>query len=72
MHEEVPGRYGVDGVLKTADHYDAWLDPRRQDADQLRALLTPPAGGHLKARPVTTAVNGVRNNGPELLEEIKP
>ncbi|MFI6360838.1 SOS response-associated peptidase [Streptomyces sp. NPDC050743] len=54
------------------DHYDAWLDPRRQDADQLRALLTPPAGGHLKARPVTTAVNDVRNNGAELLEEIKP
>jgi putative SOS response-associated peptidase YedK len=54
----------------TPDHYDAWLDPRHQGPDRLRALLTSPAGGHLKARPVTTAVNDVHNNGPQLLEEI--
>ncbi|OEV28256.1 hypothetical protein AN219_21055 [Streptomyces nanshensis] len=46
----------------------AWLDPAHEDPDELRALLTSPAGGHLDARAVSTAVNNVRNNGPELLE----
>lgn len=53
----------------TSDHYDAWLDPRHQDPDELRALLTQPGGGHLDARPVSPAVNNVRNNGPQLLDE---
>ncbi|MGP4091574.1 SOS response-associated peptidase [Streptomyces sp. KR55] len=56
----------------TEEHYDAWLDPDHQDPDELRALLTQPAGGHLDARPVSTAVNNVRNNGPQLLEEAVP
>ncbi|MER6983639.1 SOS response-associated peptidase [Streptomyces carpinensis] len=56
----------------TPDHYDAWLDPRHQDPGGLRELLSPPAGGHLDARPVSTAVNDVRNNGPDLLEATTP
>jgi putative SOS response-associated peptidase YedK len=48
-------------------HYEHWLDPTRQDPDELRTLLTAPADGHLDARVVSTAVNNVRNNGPELL-----
>ncbi|MFF8478601.1 SOS response-associated peptidase [Streptomyces sp. NPDC015414] len=54
----------------TEDHYEDWLDPTHQDPDQLRALLGQPAGGHLEARPVSTAVNSVRNNGPQLLNPI--
>ncbi|MCX5008983.1 SOS response-associated peptidase [Streptomyces sp. NBC_00638] len=54
----------------TPDHYDTWLDPHHQDTDDLRALLTQPAEGHLDARPVSPAVNNVRNNGPHLLDEI--
>ncbi|MFI7387215.1 SOS response-associated peptidase [Streptomyces sp. NPDC049813] len=50
------------------EDYDTWLDPAHQDTDDLRALLTQPAGGHLKTRPVSMAVNNVRNNGPELLD----
>lgn len=49
------------------EHYDTWLDPSHQDTDDLRALLTRPADGHLKTLPVSTAVNNVRNNGPRLL-----
>ncbi|MFF4519492.1 SOS response-associated peptidase family protein, partial [Streptomyces mirabilis] len=49
----------------TPDHYDSWLDPHHQDPDELRALLTQPADGHLDARPVSTAVNNVRSNGPQ-------
>ncbi|MFF4846218.1 SOS response-associated peptidase [Streptomyces collinus] len=54
----------------TEDHYDAWLDPTHHDADELRTLLGQPGGGHLDARPVSTAVNNVRNNGPHLLDTV--
>ncbi|MCX6431480.1 MAG: SOS response-associated peptidase, partial [Actinobacteria bacterium] len=33
-------------------------------------LLVPAASVRLDAYPVTTAVNSVRNNGPELLEAV--
>ncbi|WP_042377393.1 SOS response-associated peptidase [Streptacidiphilus melanogenes] len=48
--------------------FEAWLDPAHQDPDELRALLTEPAAGHLGARQVSLAVNNVRNNGPHLLD----
>ncbi|UQW99681.1 SOS response-associated peptidase [Streptomyces sp. RerS4] len=57
-------------ALAPAD-YDAWLDPTEGDPDALRALLTTPADGRLEVRPVTTAVNNVRNNGPELLDRVE-
>ncbi|MFE0328993.1 SOS response-associated peptidase [Streptomyces sp. NPDC058960] len=52
-------------------HQDAWLDPTHQDPARLRVLLNPPADGRLDARPVSTAVNDVRNNGPQLLERAE-
>ena len=54
------------------DGQDAWLDPAHQDPARLRALLTSPAGGCLDARPVSTAVNDVHNNGPRLLDRVAP
>jgi putative SOS response-associated peptidase YedK len=50
--------------------YDAWLDPRRTERDDLLALLEPAAPGRLEAFPVSTLVSNVRNNGPELLTPI--
>ncbi|MFD3869358.1 SOS response-associated peptidase [Streptomyces sp. NPDC058623] len=49
--------------------YDTWLDPGHQDPHALRALLAAPSGGRLDVRAVSTAVNNVRNNGPELLAD---
>lgn len=49
--------------------WSTWLDPTHQNPDELRALLTTPAAGHLAARAVSTAVNNVRNNGPYVLAE---
>ncbi|MGP3966350.1 SOS response-associated peptidase [Streptomyces sp. 6N223] len=54
----------------TPDRYDTWLDPHHEDPGELRALLTTPADGHLDARPVSTAVNNVRTNGPDLVKEV--
>lgn len=56
--------------MLTPERWDAWLDPARTDLEELRSLLEPPPGGLMRAYPVTTAVSNVRNNGPELLEEL--
>lgn len=57
-------------LMLTQDRWDAWLDPSRTQTEEVRALLEPPPGGLMRAYPVTTAVSNVRNNGPELLEEL--
>ncbi len=57
-------------LVLTPDRWDAWLDPARTDAEQVRGLLAPPPAGALRAYPVGSGVSNVRNNGPELLEEL--
>lgn len=47
--------------------YDEWLDPAPRPTDELLGLLVPAAPGRLDAVAVSTAVNNVRNNGPELI-----
>ncbi|GAA1402331.1 SOS response-associated peptidase [Pseudonocardia kongjuensis] len=60
-------------VLAPGD-WDAWLDPDAAAADgPVAALLTPPTPelvATLAIRPVSSQVNSVRNNGPELLAEL--
>jgi putative SOS response-associated peptidase YedK len=63
IHDRMP-------LLVEPERYTAWLDPARNDAQGLRALLVPAAPGRLEAYPVSTEVNSVRNNGPELVEPI--
>ena len=48
----------------------AWLDPSPRPTDELLGLLVPAVPGRLDAWPVSTAVNNVRNNGPELVKPI--
>jgi putative SOS response-associated peptidase YedK len=48
-----------------------WLDPANDDPADLLALLAPAASGGLISYPVSTAVNSVRNNGPELIERLE-
>lgn len=50
--------------------WQAWLDPGLQDGDAAVALLKPAAPGWLQADPVSTDVNNVRNNGPELVAPL--
>jgi putative SOS response-associated peptidase YedK len=52
--------------------WDAWLDPRNHDVDDLRSLMAPPLDDALEIYAVSTAVNSVRNNGPELLKPLDP
>lgn len=63
IHERMP-------MTIAPAHWAEWLDPRRSDPDRVRALLDRAAGGRLDAYPVSTAVNDVRRNGPELLQPL--
>jgi putative SOS response-associated peptidase YedK len=61
IHDRMP-------LVLPGDRWNAWLDPKLRDQDDVQALLEPPPAGRFAARPVTTRVNSVRNDGPELLE----
>ena len=54
--------------------WEAWLDPDVSAKDDaIAALLAPPSEelvAALELRPVSSLVNNVRNNGPELLAEL--
>jgi putative SOS response-associated peptidase YedK len=47
-----------------------WLDPDNTEVAGLQELLVPAFSGGLTSHPVSTAVNNVRNNGPELVEAV--
>ena len=64
IHDRTP-------MLIDAAHWDDWLDPRLDDPKRLRRLLAPALPGRLEAYAVSTEVNDVRNNGPQLLRPIE-
>ena len=49
-----------------------WLDPRRAEVDDLLAEPGHDVLGELELRPVSSEVNNMRNNRPELLERVEP
>ena len=49
---------------------EPWLDERVREPDQVRSLLDLAHAPDWLARPVGPAVGNVRNNGPELVQEI--
>ena len=63
IHDRMP-------MLVEPEKYAAWLDPELTDPDDLRSLLVPAAPGRLEAYPVSTQVNNVRNNGPDLVVPV--
>ncbi len=63
IHDRMP-------LMVTPDRWADWLDPTVSGKDRLLELLVPAAPGLLEAYPVSTEVNNVRNNGPELLTAL--
>lgn len=63
IHDRMP-------LMVERDRWAAWLDPRTDKASVLD-LLVPAAPGRLEAYPVSTMVNAVQNNGPELVEPLE-
>lgn len=59
-------------VFMPRDRWDAWVDGENRNVDELKALMVtsqPDAG--LKAEPVSSRVNLVANNGPDLIVPIE-
>jgi putative SOS response-associated peptidase YedK len=63
IHDRMP-------LMVEPDRWSAWLDPRTAK-DSVLDLLVPAAPGRLEAYPVSTMVNAVKNNGPELVEPLE-
>jgi putative SOS response-associated peptidase YedK len=61
IHDRMP-------VILPEDRWATWLDRGNDDIDALTPLLAPAPDDLLTLTPVSTLVNNVRNNGPELLE----
>jgi putative SOS response-associated peptidase YedK len=64
IHERMP-------MVIPAGQWAEWLDPDLQDQAQLAHLLAPAVSSGLVTTPVSTKVNSVRNNGPELIEPAR-
>jgi putative SOS response-associated peptidase YedK len=60
IHDRMPA------ILDEGDSLSLWLNPTSELKD-LRGLLNSVPDNLLELRPVTTLVNSVKNDGPELL-----
>ena len=63
IHDRMP-------MIIAPQRWADWLDPASDDPADLRVLLVPAAASGLVVRPVSTLVNAVRNNGPQLIERL--
>lgn len=64
IHDRMP-------VVLGRESWDRWLDPAT-DASEAKALLVPPPSDWFEVFPVSSRVNSVRNDGPDLLEPLDP
>ncbi|WP_308159367.1 SOS response-associated peptidase family protein [Arthrobacter sp. ISL-65] len=55
-------------VIIPRDRFAEWLDPDLTDKDEIQHLLDSLPEPTLTPRVVSSRVNSVRNNGPELIE----
>jgi putative SOS response-associated peptidase YedK len=65
LHDRMP-------VIVPGDAWAPWLDPALEDPSELHALFEPSDDIALRIWPVSPLVNNVRNDGPELVEEVAP
>ena len=64
IHDRMP-------VLLPREAWDDWLDTEVDDRDYLQSLLEPAPDDVLEMYPISTKVNNVRNEGPDLLDPIE-
>ena len=63
LHDRMP-------VMLPRETWDFWLDPTNDDVAALQALLVPAPASLLELVAVSTAVNTVTNDGPELIAPV--
>ncbi|MBP2474547.1 putative SOS response-associated peptidase YedK [Crossiella equi] len=59
-------------LLLPREKWADWLDPDREDVAELLLPPAPEVIAGLELRPVSTAVNNVRNNEPGLMDRVEP
>jgi putative SOS response-associated peptidase YedK len=64
IHDRMP-------VLLAPDDWSSWLDPGT-DLGTVQGLLVPAPDEWFEVYPISSLVNNVRNDGPELLEPLPP
>jgi putative SOS response-associated peptidase YedK len=64
IHDRMP-------VMLPPSAWETWLDPDNDDVDTLGKLLVPAPPELVAIHPVSTAVNNVRQKGPELIEPVE-
>ena len=64
IHDRMP-------LVLPRDRWADWLDPAREDLEQLVEPTPPEVVEALELRPVSTAVNNVANNGRALTERAE-
>jgi putative SOS response-associated peptidase YedK len=63
VHDRMP-------AILVSEHWAEWLDPANHDTGALSRLLDGGPPDLLELHPVSTDVNNVRNNRPDLLEPV--
>lgn len=63
IHDRMP-------VIVPAERWDEWLDPSNRDVEALRALLDIYPASALAEYPVSTLVNSVANDTPDLIAPL--
>ncbi len=64
IHDRMP-------LVLPRDRWAGWLDPTREDVEELAGPTPPELVETLELRPVSTAVNNVANNGRQLTERAE-
>jgi putative SOS response-associated peptidase YedK len=65
IHDRMP-------MVITPDRWADWLNPDNDDPGDLQGLLAPATSAGLATRAVSTEVNSVRHNGPQLIAPAPP
>lgn len=65
VHDRMP-------VILPEEAWDTWLDRQSDDLELLGRLLVPAAPALIAMHPISTEVNSVRNDGPQLIEPVDP
>jgi putative SOS response-associated peptidase YedK len=65
IHDRMP-------VILPPEAWDRWLDPSVDDAAALRRLLVPAPAEEFEAFPVSSLVNDVSHEGPDLVVPLPP
>lgn len=63
LHERMP-------VILAPEDFALWLDPQMHDAQKLQPLLRPYPADGMSSYPVSTMVNGARNEDPRCIERL--